>query len=244
MKNPHSLLARQLRRHFDENLPPMPQFQAFVEDINESYHGFDADRAMLERSMDLSSRELIEINESLKRNEELLKKERDFAQMILDVAGVIILAIDLHGAVTLINRKGCDILGFKQDEILGDQWLELLIPERCRDDVSETFRKLLVEDTDLHEHFETPVRTKSGGERFVLWHNNTIRDKAGDMVGILSSGEDITNIKRAQDELKVRMLEIEKLNKFMIGREMRIIEMKKEVNELLKQTGQTQRYKV
>jgi PAS domain S-box-containing protein len=244
MKKMHTLLARQIKRNFGESFSLSGEWERFVSDVNDAYGEFDTDRAMLERSMDLSSKELLEMNTHLRRKEELVIAERDVAQRILDIAGVIILMIDCQGRVTMINRKGCEILGYSQDEIVGTNWFETCIPEKLRDEVSNVFNKLLTEDIDTQEYFENVVVASSRRELIIAWHNNLMRDKEGNIIGILSSGEDITNSKRAQDELKVRMLEIEKLNKFMIGREMRIIEMKKEVNDLLKQAGHAPRYKV
>ena len=39
----------------------------------------------------------------------MLRKERDRAQQYLDIAGVIIVAINTKGEVTLINKKGCEV---------------------------------------------------------------------------------------------------------------------------------------
>ncbi len=58
----HSLLKRQLKRHFGASVPAQPDGQAFLEAVNNAYREFDTDRAMLERSLDLSSRELLQAN--------------------------------------------------------------------------------------------------------------------------------------------------------------------------------------
>ncbi len=244
MTKRHTLLARQLRRHFGEDFSVPAEWQRFIDDVNDAYAAFDSDRAMIERSMDLSSQELIGINEDLRRKEEMLIAERDMAQMIFDIAGVIILAMDLDGRITKINKKGCEILGYSSDEIVGEKWFDKFIPERLRGEVFHIFQALIAEGFDARDYFENAVLTKGGVERYVAWHNNAIRDKSGAIVGILSSGEDITSSKRAQDELQRRMMEIEKLNKFMIGREMRIIEMKREVNELLGLAGKEAKYRI
>ena len=55
---------------------------------------------------------------------------------------------------------------------------------------------------------------------------------------------DISEEMRVKEEIRRRMIEIEKLNKFMIGREVRIIEMKREVNDLLRKGGRELKYKV
>ena len=47
-----------------------------------------------------------------------LLQERDRAQRSLDAADVILLALDLDGRITAINRKGCSILGWDERELL------------------------------------------------------------------------------------------------------------------------------
>jgi GAF domain-containing protein len=61
----HRLLQRQLKRHIGlvENIPE--DWQSFVDAVNETYHQADADRALLERSLDLTSQELVERNQQL-----------------------------------------------------------------------------------------------------------------------------------------------------------------------------------
>src|SRR4029078_12988917 len=54
-----------------------------------------------------------------KHAESALLHERDRAQRYLDTAEVILLALDLSGRITLINRQGCDILGRVQRALLG-----------------------------------------------------------------------------------------------------------------------------
>jgi hypothetical protein len=40
-----------------------------------------------------------------------LRDERDRAQRYLDTAAVLMLGLDREGRITLINRKGCELLG-------------------------------------------------------------------------------------------------------------------------------------
>lgn len=65
MPHRHSLLKRQLKRHFPDHRIP-EEFNAFLNDVAEAYLQFDADRGMLERSLDLSSQELLHANAALR----------------------------------------------------------------------------------------------------------------------------------------------------------------------------------
>lgn len=136
---------------------------------------------------------LIEDITEQKQAEESLRMERDKAQSYLDIAGVILVVIDAKGDVTLINKKGCEILGYTQEEIVGKNWFENFLPERVRADVKEVARKLLAGDIKPVEYYENPVLTKSGEERIIAWHNTVLRDKEGKIIAHLSSGEDVTD---------------------------------------------------
>jgi len=134
-----------------------------------------------------------------KRAEEVLRQERNRANNYLDIAGVIILALDSRGDVILINRKGCEILRCHEEDMIGMNWFDHVIPERERDEVKNTFSELMKGDIEPVEYFENPVLTRSGEERVIAWHNTFITNEYGDIVGTLSSGEDITDRKKAEE---------------------------------------------
>ena len=58
-----------------------------------------------------------------------------------------------------------------------------------------------VGDIEPVEYYENPVLTKSGEERQIAWHNSLLKNEDGRIVGTLSSGEDITERKKADKEL-------------------------------------------
>ncbi|NUQ75199.1 MAG: PAS domain S-box protein [Polyangiaceae bacterium] len=131
--------------------------------------------------------------------------ERSFAQTVLDLAGVIIVALDPSERVILINKMGCRVLGYAEDEILGRNWFDTAIPERLRPRVREVFTAVTsgsIELTSGIENYENPVLTKGGEERLIAWHNTLLRDANGEVVASLSSGEDITERRRAEEALR------------------------------------------
>jgi PAS domain S-box-containing protein len=138
-----------------------------------------------------------------KRAEKALRQERDRAQKYLAIAGVMIVAINSKGEVTLINKKGCEVLGYKkEEEIIGQNWFESFLPGRIRNEVKAVFAKLTAGEIEAVEYFENPVLTKSGVERIIAWHNTVLTDEAGNVLGTLSSGADITEHKRAERLLR------------------------------------------
>ncbi len=66
MKDLHNLLARQLKRHFGDAAPLPNEWKPFIEVVNDAYREFDDDRCMLERSLELSSQELLHSNSEMR----------------------------------------------------------------------------------------------------------------------------------------------------------------------------------
>ena len=89
MSDFHSLLRRQLKRHFPDGAVP-PDLEPMLAAIDQAYRQFDNDRAMLERALDLSSQELLQANAQLRAlvsafPDQILRL--DHHGLILDVKG-------------------------------------------------------------------------------------------------------------------------------------------------------------
>ncbi len=128
-----------------------------------------------------------------RRNAELkILRERDRAKQYLSLAGSIFVAIDRNMIVSLINKKGCEVLGFEKDEILGKNWFDLVIPEKIRDNVKAVYGKLMSGEIEPAEYYENEVLTSDGQTRVIAWQNSVIRDADGNIIQTISSGLDIT----------------------------------------------------
>lgn len=136
-------------------------------------------------------------------------REQQKARQYLDVAGVMFAAITADQHVSLINKKGCDILGYPEVEVLGKNWFENFLPVRIREPVKTVFSQLMVGDIEPVEYFENPVLTKDHSERLIAWHNTLLCDDEGHILGTLSSGEDITERKQAEAEISTLNAELE-----------------------------------
>ena len=137
-----------------------------------------------------------------KQAEEALRQERDRAQTYLDIAAVMIVALDNEGKVMLINRRGCEILGYEAEEIIGKHWLSNFIPDRLRIEVAEVADRLRAGEIEPVKQHENPVLTRDGRERIIAWNNTELHDENGKIIGTISSGEDITERKQAEQALK------------------------------------------
>ncbi len=138
-----------------------------------------------------------------KKAEEALKKSEENAQKYLDIAGTILVALNNKGEVALINRKGCEVLGYAKEDIIGKNWFDNYIQKKTLEaGIMDVFNQLIKGEVKLVEFYENPILTKGGEERLIAWHNTIIHDDTGKIVGLLSSGEDITERKKAEEALR------------------------------------------
>ncbi|MCK5707158.1 MAG: PAS domain S-box protein [Candidatus Aureabacteria bacterium] len=137
----------------------------------------------------------------IKKIEKKLCEERDKAKRYLDLSGVMFVAIDKNACVTMINKKGCEILGYKEKVIIGKNWFENFVPERIKEEIVQISKALLAGHIEPVEYFENPVLTSKGEERLIAWRNTILKDDKGNITGHISSGEDVTDKKRMEDEL-------------------------------------------
>lgn len=114
-------------------------------------------------------------------------------ERFLDVAQVMMLGLDTAGRVTLINPKGCEILGYVQEEILGKNWFDHFLPEEALDQVKNIFHRTVTGQIDLAPYYENEVVRKDGTRRLVAWHNGMDCNAVGQVRGVYASGIDITD---------------------------------------------------
>ncbi len=130
-----------------------------------------------------------------------LLEEKNRAQEYLDIAGVMFVVVDKDQKVSLINKKGCEILGYDEKEIIGKNWFDNFIPKTVRKEVKSVFNNLMSGSIELVARFENSVLAKNGKEKPIAWQSTVLRDDENNIVGILSSGQDITERKSAEQML-------------------------------------------
>jgi len=129
-----------------------------------------------------------------------LRQEMARAERYLQIAKAIIVGLDREGNVNLINHRGCEILGYSEKEILGQNWFETVLPNTSRDMVFRAFQRIIAGEIEPLENYENQILTKKGDVRFIDWNNSIETDAKGVIVGTLSSGQDITERKRAEKD--------------------------------------------
>ncbi len=145
------------------------------------------------------------ITESI-RNEKRIESEKEKAENYLRLAGNIILILDRFGRIELINDKGCEVIGYGKDEILGKSWIENFIPADRRANVKKVFNGVLNEDS-IASQAEEEILNRNGFRKSIAWKNSVIKNADGEVVSVLASGEDITS-KKAYEEKIFRQAQI------------------------------------
>lgn len=127
------------------------------------------------------------------RAEQALRKERDRAQRYLDTVQVMLVGLDAQGCVSMINRKGCELLGYHESEIVGRNWFESFLPgPEGMEDVWPVFQNIMAGKLEGQTHYKNEIRTAQGRRRLIAWRNNYLKDEDGAVIGTISAGEDIT----------------------------------------------------
>ena len=134
--------------------------------------------------------------------EKALRRERDRAQRYLDLVNVMIVAVDRDGRITLVNREGCELLGYPEDELVGKDFFAACQPPGTAGRARILFEEALKGRIDEFSLIEGPVLTRSGRTRRVRWRNQFLRDDAGRIIGVLSAGEDVTEQRETEAQLR------------------------------------------
>jgi PAS domain S-box-containing protein len=136
-----------------------------------------------------------------KQGEDALRVEKETAQRYLDIAPVIFAVVDMTGTITLINKTGCELLGYSEEHILGRNYVDF-IPQARRNSLVPLFQGWLSGERNHSGYVEAPLFTKDGQERLIAWRSVSLKNNAGECTACLAAGEDITERRRAEEALQ------------------------------------------
>ncbi len=125
-----------------------------------------------------------------KRAEDKIRRERDFAESLIETAQVIILVLDKEGRIVRFNPYLEEISGYRLAEARGKDWFDTFLPPCDHDKIRELFTTA-VSDIQTRGNVN-PIMTKNGRERQIEWYDKTLKDEHGAFVGLLAVGQDVT----------------------------------------------------
>jgi PAS domain S-box-containing protein len=138
------------------------------------------------------------------------------------------------------NKAFCEMLGFSEEELKIKKWQEITLP----DDVEINKKSIdsLLSGQDDSVQFSKRYIHKNGSIVWADVSTSLRRDKDGKPLYFMSTIVDITERIQIEAKFKKQMDELISWQNVTLGRETRVIELKKEVNELLAKLGQSPRY--
>jgi len=168
-----------------------------------------------------------------------LKHERDLAEKYFNTSPNLVVVLDRNQKVVAINQAGSQLLGHKTEDVVGKDWFANFVPTKDADGLRAKFvETVTTPKKKIEESFSAgwvnSVLTKSKEERQIEWQSSTIFDENGNFSKVISSGIDITERLKYEETLKEKVSELERINKLMVGREMKMVELKERIKELEK----------
>lgn len=130
---------------------------------------------------------------------------------VLEHTPQIGVSLDQAGRIVFANRHLLQLTGWDEDEVLGRDWFDLFIPEERRPEI----RGVLAADMDEpgatgFSTFENEILTKGGEWRSIAWSNVVTKDADGVVVDVTSLGVDVTERRRADEEIRRLNVELER----------------------------------
>lgn len=134
-----------------------------------------------------------------KQHEASLQAERDFSKKIIDTAPSIICSITPDGTIQFINPAGEQLTGYSADELLGKNWQDYFYAGKTGRSTQEMLKKFQEDDV---RGYEVRLKTKDGTLRDISWSSVKKFSEKGSFFETLILGNDITELKKAVQELE------------------------------------------
>lgn len=173
-----------------------------------------------------------------KQVEEKIHQHHEELQIILDSIPALVFYKDKEDRFIRVNKALSDAFNMSNEEIIGQTAAELS-PGK---DYWEDDKRVMKTGNSLRNIIE-PMETPEG----TVWLRTDkipYKDSDGNIIGIIGFSIDITKLKQAEKKLISKNKELQTFNDIVVGRELKMLELKKEVNELLEKSGKKPKYKI
>ncbi|MCL5062438.1 MAG: PAS domain-containing protein [Nitrospirae bacterium] len=171
-----------------------------------------------------------------KQAEEQLRYASQYARSLIEASLDPLVTISPDGKITDVNEATVKVTGVPREELIGSDFSNYFTePEKARQGYQQVFAKGFVSDYPL------TIRHQNGKVTDVLYNASVYKDVLGKVLGVFAAARDVTAQKRAEAEIAEqrtkeleRLAELERFQKLTVGRELKMIELKKEVEDLKK----------
>jgi PAS domain S-box-containing protein len=125
-----------------------------------------------------------------KQVEATLREAERRWRSLLENVQLLVVNLDRFGKVEYVNPFFLELTGYKQEEVIGQDWFANFLPQEQKQEVHKCFLELLAQE--FHPYYQNPILTKSGKEKAIAWNNTLLHNAQGEIVGTTSIGEDIS----------------------------------------------------
>jgi PAS domain S-box-containing protein len=172
-----------------------------------------------------------------RESEEKLAAASQYARSLLESSLDPLVTISGRGKITDVNEATIKVTGVHRDQLIGTDFSNYFTePEKAREGYQQVFANGFVTDYPL------TIRHKDGRLTDVLYNASVYKDARGRVIGVFAAARDVTARKRIEEELAEqrrkeldRLAELEKFQRLTVGRELKMVELKKEIEELRKE---------
>lgn len=197
----NKLLARQIQKHFGSSYELSEEMSAFLQIVSNSYDHFEKDRNMLERSVELSSREMIELNTRLREEAQETKIAHTQLKTLIENIDDVFFTVDMINQKTLHMSPACkSVYGYSVEEFLNNSnlWYEVVL-EEDKPVIQKNYSVMLAGKRFSHEH---RIRTKAGEIKWIVTKITPTLDDNGALMRIDGITTDITERKAAEEKIQ------------------------------------------
>jgi PAS domain S-box-containing protein len=178
-----------------------------------------------------------------KQSEGKLHDALQYARSLIEASLDPLVTISPEGKITDVNEATIKVTGWPREELIGTDFSDYFTePDNARKGYEQVFAKGSVTDYPL------TIRHREGRLTDVLYNASVYRDVQGRVLGVFAAARDVTAQReaeakvaeqRSKEEQRARELdrlaELERFQKLTVGRELKMIELKKEIEELQKE---------
>jgi PAS domain S-box-containing protein len=164
-----------------------------------------------------------------------------YARSLLEAATDPLVTISPEGKITDVNEASVKVTGVSRDKLIGTDFSDYFTePKKANEGYKQVFEKGVVSDYPLTICHENGTLTD------VLYNASVYKDDEGGVLGVFAAARDVTAQKKLERDVAdrekelERLVELERFRKLTVGRELKMIELKKENEELRKKLGVNQ----
>jgi len=162
------------------------------------------------------------------------KQASQYARSLIESSLDPLVTISADGKITDVNDATVKVTGVSREKLIGTDFSNYFTePEKAREGYQRVFAKGFVTDYPL------TIRHGDGRLTDVLYNASVYKDTGGRVLGVFAAARDVTARKRVEEELAEqrrreldRLAELEKFQKLTVGRELKMVELKKDIEEL------------